>query len=250
MGFSQSISDLNNTTGGNVPYFNLQLAKQYWNQFMSSAAAKVNIKNVSGTIEYNNQPLDVPVFVLKNDFSTPIAVSTWQTNLQNVIPGITLTIVKVSFPEWLSLSVNGQNPMTIFPGDWIPSLTTPSSNLGPLDYPSASLSFQTYMSPFWMGGGNSSQLNVLGNTTQKQHLVDMQSYYNNATSSINQSIREKYFHKMNAELVNMTMDIYLYQSVVNRVVNTHVNRQSITVWNDNPLLAGTGSYFYNYLYYN
>lgn len=250
MGFAQNISDLNKTTGGNVPYFNLQLAKQYWDQFMSSAAAKVNIKNVSGTIEYNGNPLDIPVFVLKSDFSTPIAISTWQTNLQKVIPGVVLTIVKVTFPEWLGLSVNGQNPMTIYPGNWIPSLTTPSSNLGPLAYPSASLSFQTFMSPFWMGGGNSSMPNDLGNSTQKQQLVVMQDYYNNATASSNQAVREKYFHMMNAQLVNMTMDIYLYQSVVNRVVSTHISSQSITQWNDNPLLAGTGSYFYNYLSYN
>ncbi|AKA49266.1 hypothetical protein IX51_09285 [uncultured archaeon] len=250
MGFSQSISDLNSTTNGNVPYFNLQLAKTYWDQFMSSDAAKVNIAVQNGVTTYNGQTLDIPVFVLKNDFSTPIAISTWQTSLQNVIPGVKLTIVKISFPEWLSLSVNGQNPMTIYPGNWIPSLTTPSSNLGPLAYPSLSLSFQTYMSPGWMGGGNLSNPNNLGYAAQAQHLTDMQSYYNNATASSNQAVREKYFHRMNEELVNMTMDIYLYQSVVNRVVNSHVDSQSITQWNDNPLIAGTGSYFYNYLSYN
>lgn len=250
MNYYQSVSDLNKSTNGNVPYFNLQLAKQYWNDFMSSAAAKVNIKWNNGQIEYNNKPLNIPIFVLKNDFSGPIAVSTWAANLQKIIPGIQIEVVKVSFPTWLSLSINGQNPMTIYPGNWIPSLTTATSNLGPLAYPSSSLSFQTMMSPFWMGGGNSTDPNALGNSTQAGHLVDMQNYYNEAVAAGTTAAKEKYFHLMNAELVNMTMDIYLYQSYDNRIVNTNVNSTSITAYNQNPLIAGTGNYFYNYLSYN
>lgn len=250
MNYYQSVSDLNNTTAGNVPYFNLHLAKQYWTDFMNSAASKVNIKNSSTGILYNNKPLNIPIFVLKNDFSGPIAVSTWASNLQKIIPGIQIEVVKVSFPEWLSLSINGQNPMTIFPGNWIPSLTTATSNLGPLAYPSSSLSFQTMMSPFWMGGGNKSNPNALGNSTQAAKLTEMQTYYNDAVASSNKATREKYFHMMNAELVNMTMDIYLYQSYENRVVTTSVNSTSITAYNQNPLIAGTGNYFYNYLTYN
>lgn len=250
MNYYQSVSDLNNTTGGNVPYFNLHMAKQYWSDFMSSAAGKVNIVNTSNGIMYNNKPLNIPIFVLKNDFSGPIAVSTWATNLQKIIPGIQIEVVKVSFPEWLSLSINGQNPMTIFPGNWIPSLTTATSNLGPLAYPSSSLAFQTMMSTFWMGGGNSTITNVLGNSSQAAKLTEMQTYYNDAAASSNKSVREKYFHMMNAELVNMTMDIYLYQSYENRVVSTSINSTSITAYNQNPLIAGTGNYFYNYLSYN
>lgn len=237
----QTISDLNKTTDG-VPYYDLSMAKHYWSMV---DFAKYGIsKSKSGEYMYNGAPLNIPIFIMSGFPSILAGATTWASQIEKVIPGATSSVVHLTSSVLIDYLVPGSNPMPIFYLFWYPDYPYPTDYLGPLGLPENS-SFAT-------GGASFTPylLSTTGHTNQAQNASDMITWYNQGSVTANNQVALKYFHKVNEMLVNMTAEVYLFQSNEFYLMNSHVNGNGMVKYQENYMYAGGWDLLYNRLTFN
>ncbi len=249
MAYAQTISDLNSTTTG-VPYFDLTMAKNYWNQFLNSPANKVMGVTASGN--YNGSPLNIPIMIFNPDPVDQLAVQNWAYNLSEVIFGTTsdngnFPVHPINFNTELGYMQQGLNPMPVYELGWAPDYPNPTDYLGPMAEP---INASTYpgpndFTPYWFNGNPN---NPTPNATEAGVMNQMLSEYANGTNvSRTLAQQEAAFHQMNQNLVNMTFYVYLYQAYGFQLVNTHVPSTIVYKYMENVMISSMG-WLYNYFY--
>ena len=249
MAYAQTISDLNSTTTG-VPYFDLTMAKNYWNQFLNSPANKVMGVTASGN--YNGSPLNIPIMIFNPDPVDQLAVQNWAYNLSEVIFGTTsdngnFPVHPINFNTELGYMQQGLNPMPVYELGWAPDYPNPTDYLGPMAEP---INASTYpgpndFTPYWFNGNPN---NPTPNATEAGVMNQMLSEYANGTNvSRTLAQQEAAFHQMNQNLVNMTFYVYLYQDYGFQLVNTHVPSTIVYKYMENVMISSMG-WLYNYFY--
>lgn len=263
MAYAQTVQDLNQTgvTNG-VPYFNLTLAKQNWKEAVNgtgsgyhnlgSLPGKLNYSNSANGFTYNGKALNIPIFIFSADPASLAATTTWVSFLKEVIPGAQFEVLPTSFPVLLGYMYPGQNPMPIYELGWAPDYPYPSDYLGPMAYPSNSSTYPgpNSMTAWWIGGGNTTMHNPLGNASQAHNLTMMADWYNIATSTPNVNIAEQYFHMMNEMLINMTFYTYIFQQYQHVIISSKILPSSVTQYQLNIMVAGQAALKYSALQYS
>ncbi|WP_010917590.1 ABC transporter substrate-binding protein [Thermoplasma volcanium] len=258
----QSINELNATTNGQVPYFNLNLAKMYWEEGVRDWNKLVNSTGNSslditvatsgtnkGDYVYQGKPLNIPIIIFSGDPDDLAGATQWGDYLSTFITGFTFTVIPLAFPSIIGYQVQGQNPMPIYELGWAPDYPYPTDYLGPMALPENSTTYPgpNDMTPWWIGYNTS---NPARNVTEAMYLQKMIGYYNNGTSTSNITLALYWFHKMNEELINMTFYVYLYQAVDFQIMSYKVPMSVMKTWEQNIIgTIGGGDLLYNYLYY-
>ncbi|KAA8921992.1 ABC transporter substrate-binding protein [Thermoplasma sp.] len=254
----QSIAELNATTNGQVPYFNLALAKMYWQEGVKTWNNLVNSNGNSkyditvapdGDYEYMGAPLNIPIIIFSADPVDLAGATQWGGYLSSFITGATFPVIPLAFPSILGYQVQGQNPMPIYELGWAPDYPYPTDYLGPMALPENSTTYPgpNDMTPYWIGYNTS---NPARNATEAYYLQLMIGYYDNGTAAANTSVALMWFHKMNEELINMTFYVYIEQAVDFQIMSYKVPQSVMIQWEQNVMWTiGAGDLLYNYLYY-
>lgn len=247
---SQTIAELNQTTTG-VPYYNVSLAAQYWkdgvkiyNNYFSSDTSKQITQNAAGDYIYNGKPLTIPIFYQTGFPAYKAAAGTWATTMSSVIPGSTYPIIQVTIGEEIGYLAYGQNPMPIAWFGWDTSSSYPTNTLLPIGLPAAGSIFpepDSFTASFF----TNSSANPTANSTQAAIMQRMVDEYNNGSSALSPSAAKKWFDKMNENLVNMTMYVWMGQSYSTFIISTHINIRSFDLYNSNPLITSSPDIYFN-----
>ena len=240
---SENISQLNASTGGQVPYFSLAKAKSYWDMFMKYDASKLGIVNGPNGPTYNGAPLVIPVFVQKSFPAGSTGVTTWSSEISKFIPNAKLLPVAMPIGQIIGYFIQRPNPMPIWIAGWAPENANAYGNIEPLAAPNNGGQIMPADSflPSWFT--NSS--NPLQNQQQANNMTEMLKLYNNSQSTSIQSTINSDFIQMNNIYVNMTVNLYLTQIVDQWVVAKNLNLKQMAHFDENPVLNA-----YNILYYN
>ncbi len=249
--YAQTVAELNATTGGNVPYFDLAKATQYWQDFLNGQD-NANHFHITWTgtgnfAMYAGSPMVVPIVVQQGDPIDAAAVTVWASDLQKAT-GIQMPVVQLSFPDINSLSVAGQNPLPISLNQWFPDYPYPTDYLEPIAMPINSSTFMGAASftPYWFG---SSPQNNATNQTEAAQLQSMIEAYNNGSTAVNPSQAQYWFQKMNEQFVNITAIVPEYQEFEWRVISTKIDPYGINTYQSNIMVAGANIMLYTYLKY-
>lgn len=240
---SENASQLNKTTGGNVPYFSLAMAKMYWNEFMKTQASSVGITNSSSGPLYNGKPLNIPIIIQLGDTADIDFDPTWISALQQIIPNLHSEEDVISVDQLIGYLVEGADPMPIWEGPWTPAFPNAAGNLGPLGYPnnsSLTMAADT-MVPFWFNTPS----NPLSNTSEYQNMTKLSELYNEAVTATNFTKQSEEYLQMNAIIVNMTLYVYLYQETATWITSPSISATSMMNYQLNPVMNS-----YNVMYYN
>ncbi len=246
----QSIADLNQTTGNNVPYFNLQQAKAMWNNFVNNSlfnrvgnvAAGAKLIQWSGSaFTYNGKPLYIPVAIFSGLPSVVAGEATWESMLQQVIIGGHFPSLVMSANTIVNLAGHDSNPWPIWFATWFPDYPYPSDYLGPMAEP---------LNNTFIPGPNSFNpwfLNHTGHTDQANNATQMINWFNNGSLATDVNVALMNFHKMNNMLVNMTTMVYLEQLNGFWIMNPSVNGTYVQQYQSNLMFSSGGDLLFNLL---
>lgn len=238
---AQTISDLNNTTAG-VPYFNMQMAKQFWS-YANLGSLGITI-GTGGKFMYNGNPLQIPIIIDTGDPANAAGASTWASNLQTFITGASFPIVPMGFPEIVGFSTPGSNPMPLYYLGWEPDYPYPTDYVGPMEYPNNGSLYTGAdgMVPYVMQQyGNQSEVNALNG---------MISNYQSALNSTSAAQQIAYFQKVNEATVNMTFYVPLQLVHQYWLVSSSISPSSMTNYEENIMFGGGTIMLFYYLQYN
>lgn len=252
---SQNVTYLNQTgvTTG-VPYYNIKMAKQYWNDFLNSSTNKNNY-GITTSGMYNGKSLNIPMFPFVDPPDEAIA-SLWSANLSSVIFGSSvpsgggISVVNLSIPVLFGDALGyGPNPgsLPIYWLGWAPDYPYPDDYLGPMANPQPNESYphSNSMTVQWF----SDQSNPAKNASEINTLKNMTSEYSSGISTSNMSKQMLYFHQMNQNLVNMSFYVYLDQGYENFAFASDVNISRLAVYNENQMIMGLSINKYNTIQY-
>ncbi len=238
--------------------FQLQQARKYINYFFNGTtsssehdtAGTMNVKFSNGQVQYNNNPLVIPIIVPANDPTSTAAVSTWGADLQKILPGASFPIIPLPLTQLFgAYSVEGQNPMPISWGAWNPDYPFPTDYLLPMAMP--------INGSFYMGAASYTPYNVENTSHNAYNLSEANfmnqeiSALNNATSNATDPSMAKYwFHVTNGMVVNSTNEIYAGQTHRYLTISARINGNDITAYQQNVMFGGKGILLYNLMAYN
>ncbi|AKA49244.1 hypothetical protein IX51_09145 [uncultured archaeon] len=246
----QSIADLNASTGGQVPYFNLQVAKQNWNNLVNGTFNKNSPDPITWSPSqneflYNGHPLSIPIAIFAGIPQEVAGASTWESYLQQVIPGITLPQLVLSANIVISATApNGGTPWPIWSATWYPDYPYPSDYLGPMAEPTNNT---------FIPGPNSFTpytLTQTGHINQAANATAMVNWYEAGYYEANTTQALVYFHKMNAMLVNMTAMLFLEQLNGFWVMSPNVNGTYVNLYQSNLMYSSGGDLLLNWIRMN
>lgn len=246
----QTIAQLNEN-GSTVPTYNLQMAAQYWSNFVNGSEGNtLGVKWTGTTDTYGGGALVIPIYIFSADPVDVAGATTWGDALAKIIPGASFPVEPTSFPTLIGNMVQGQNPMPIYELGWAPDYPYPSDYLGPMGLPSNSTTYPgpNSMTPWWIG--NSASGNPIANSTQGQDLKNMSTWYQDGVAAVTTADALHYFHLMNNELVNMTFYVYIEQANAFWIMDSNINATHIVNYQENVMIGGGGDLLYNLLAYN
>jgi peptide/nickel transport system substrate-binding protein len=244
--FAQNYSVMQNVS--QVPYFNLTIARNYWNAFMTYEASKVNVSydaSLNADV-YNGKPLNIPIFVDSSDPVMTEGAVTWAQNLEKVIPGAQVEVDPLPFTEIIGLSaIQGKDPLPIFEWSLAPAYAYPTDSVGGSEMPTNTSHLGGVdITPYWFN----STANSLRNSTEASQLELLIQWYADATSTANTSLAEMYFHKINELFVNLTICVYTEQIYQYHIISTSINPSVIVPYEENGLLGN--DMLFNFLSYS
>lgn len=246
----QSISDLNNTTNG-VPYFNLQIAKNYWNSFVNNSAFNapggnkmISWDSAKNAFVYNGKPLVIPIAIFSGIPEVVAGETTWASELSQVILGAQFPAIVLSANTIVNLAGHDSNPWPIWFSTWYPDYPYPSDYLGPLAEP-LNGTFIPGPQDF-----NPAFLTATGHVNQASNATQMIDWFNLGSQSYNTSQDLVYFHKMNEMLVNMTTQVYIEQLNGFWVMAPNVNGTMVQQYQSNLMFASGGDILLNLIRLN
>ncbi len=241
--FAQNYSVMQNVS--QVPYFNLTIAKNYWNAFMNSEASLVGISLVNGVTTYKGAPLNIPIFVQASDPVMTEGATTWAQNIAKVIPGVKTPVVPLPFSEIIGLTaIQGNDALPIFEWSLAPAYAYPTDSVGGSEMPTNHSHLGGVdITPYWFGSPN----NSLANQTQVNQLNRLLEWYGNATNTANTTLAESYFHQINELFVNMTFYVFTEQIYQYHIVSTKINTNVYVPYEQNGLLGN--DMLFNFLSY-
>ena len=247
---NESIAQLNATTNGAVPYFNMALAKQNWDAFVNETnggrAAGISYDTSTGMDVYNGAPLVIPVFVPSGDPVDDAGVTTWGDNLAQIIPGATFPVIQEEAVVMGGYQAMNENSMPFYQGFvWSPDYPYPTDYMAPMALPTNDSFFlgANGLTSYWFN----STSNTLRNSSEVSVMNSMIRDYNIASLSTNASIVKEYFQKENADLVNMTFFVYTYQQEEQLVISSIIQSSSVINSEENVAVNGPGDLLYNFL---
>lgn len=245
--YAQSIAQLN-ASGAAVPYYNMQLANQYWQDFIgnSTTMSALGLTVNGNQVTYNGNPLRVPVFINSGDPVDQAGETTWASAMANF--GITLDQITIPHTTLNANGVQNQNPMPIAINYWFPDYPYPSDYLQPIALPSNG---STYLgpadyTPYWIYGNTS---NTYQNQTEASILQGMVTDYSNGGSAVTATQAQYWYQKMNEQFVNMTLIVPLQQQYLWRQISSKINPTGVTTYEGNIMVAGDNIMLYQYLSY-
>ncbi|MCL4480359.1 MAG: ABC transporter substrate-binding protein [Candidatus Thermoplasmatota archaeon] len=247
---NQSIAQLN-ASGAQVPYYNLTLARIYWGKFQNSTQFSSLGFSVSssGTVLYNGKPLNIPIFVFAGNPSEEDAGITLGSDLQKVISGFQYEVVPIDLTELVGYLVPGSNPLPMYIWSNTAVYTNPTYELLEDAMPTNS-SYYPYVNSF-LPYQLSNSSNPWSNVTEASILSNMIQMYNNGFNNLtNPQSAKVWFQKMNEELVNLTLYIYLGQPYYHWIVSSKLNGNAIVQYEENSIISGGGDMYYNLLTYS
>lgn len=247
---NESIAQLNATTNGAVPYFNMALAKQNWDAFVNETnggrAVSIYYDASTGMDVYNGAPLVIPVFVPSGDPVDVAGVTTWGDNLAQIIPGATFPVIQEEAVVMGGYQAMNENPMPFYQGFvWSPDYPYPTDYMAPMALPTNDSFFlgANGLTSYWFN----STSNTLRNSSEVSVMNSMIQDYNIASLSTNASIVKEYFQKENADLVNMTFFVYTYQQEEQLVISSIIPASNVINSEENVAVNGPGDLLYNFL---
>ncbi len=238
--------------------FQLQQARSYVNSFfngtnnsnMHDTAETMGVKFVGGKVQYNGNPLDIPVFIPVNDPTDAAAVATWAQDIQVILPGTVIQTLPIPLTQLFgAYAIQGQDPMAINYGAWNPDYPFPTDYLLPMAMPENG--------SFYMGSNSFTPYNVgnvshgVYNFSEAASMMQELRALNNATNNVtNQSAAEQWFHVTNGMVVNSTNQVYIGQTYRYFTMSSAINGNDILKYQENVMYGGKGILLYNFLSYN
>jgi ABC-type transport system substrate-binding protein len=249
MAYYQTPAQLNASTGGHVPYFNLSMAQKYWNIFMEHSGKKLGLTMSSGKLMYNGAQVTLPIFYNTPDPVDQAGISTW-TNYILQVTGIAIQQEPTPFNQLINYEYGtgpGTNPMPIYLLGWSPDYPFPTDYLKPMALPSSSLSVYPAtdgMYPSWIGNNS----NPIANATEVAQMHTMNTLYNETFSSAG-AAQESYALQMDRMFINLTFQVELFQQVEYFIVSSHITPSTIQNYQENVMIGGGADTLYNFLTY-
>ncbi|MHB8371374.1 MAG: ABC transporter substrate-binding protein [Thermoplasmataceae archaeon] len=248
----QNMSQLNQSTNGAVPYYNLQVARADWNYTMAHDGAKLGLSMSGGKVVYNGSSLVIPIYIFSADPVDLSGATTWAKALASVIPGASFPVEPTAFPTLIGNGVQGANPMPVWLLGWAPDYPFPTDYLGPMALP---VNSSTYPGPNdfnpWYFGNNTT--NSLASTatgqSQSRNLTEMTTWYYEGALAISTTTALHYFHLMNNMLINMSFYTYVFQAYSHTVISSKINEAQAKAYQLNTMWVGA-FYMYNDLTYS
>lgn len=249
MTFAQTIAQINATTGGQVPYYDLAMTHTLWNEFVNGTDSvnnnlthKVTWSSSKNEFQVNGKPLTIDVMIPVGDPVDEAGMSMWASALESVIPGLTLNVESISYVDLYNIfPAPLHNPMPIDWGGWAPDYPYPSDYLLPM-YLGTNVS--TYMKPNGMEPWELQNYNS-SEAHQLQGMID------NYTKGFSNSITAAtYFHMMNDEGVNLSLYQPLYQANNIPAISSSLNGKLWKEYQSNIMTGANGVPMYNLVQYN
>jgi ABC-type transport system substrate-binding protein len=245
---SETMSQLNQSTGGNVPYTSLTVADNYWKAFMNQQASLVGISETSSGPVYNGKPLVIPVFI-QSTFTVGVSgVETWGSELSTFIPNIQLLPVSTPISQIIGNFIQRPNPMPIWIAGWSPENANAYGNIEPLAAPnngSQILPADGFL-PYEF---SSSSSNPLKNSSEYYNLSQMNTIFENSVTSTNQTQINKDYTEMNNIYVNETFNVYLGQIYDQWVFSNNINVKQLVAYDENPVTNADNILYFNWVSY-
>lgn len=258
--YNQSLADLSAAgaqviNGGNgLQPFQLAQSQKYWGIFMNSTGtdgpSAMGISTSAGKVVFNGKPLSVPIMIPNSDPTDKAAVTTWGSDIAQVISGATAFPVELPLTDiFASYAIPGQNPMAISWGGWAPDYPYPTDYLLPMGMP---LNSSTYMgpagyTPYVVGNSSASVYNLSEAAFMQAELSALNNATNNAT---NPAAAEHWFHVANEMIVNSTIQVYIGQRYLYWTFNSKVNGNDVLAYQQNIMIGGGQDLQYNLMSYN
>jgi ABC-type transport system substrate-binding protein len=233
---NQSVSALNKTTTG-VPYFNMTLAKNWWDSVNFTALGIT--KTSSGVYEYNGKPLVIPLTIQANDPVDAAGFETFASDLSTFITGASFPVVTTTVQQILGNMAPNQNGMPINWWLWGPDYPYPTDYMGAMANPANSSFFMS------ADGYVPYLFQQQGLTSQAANLSAMATEYHNGATSTNITYAIQQFQAQNEMLVNMSVYLYLGQYNLFWITSKAVNVTDVISYQESPLFAGEGFYLFN-----
>ncbi|MDA8055534.1 MAG: ABC transporter substrate-binding protein [Thermoplasmatales archaeon] len=257
LGYQSNASLL--AAGVSLPQYNMTDAKQNWTAFMNSpyfSAEGLTVASVTaggitaGDILYRGAPLNIPIAVYTADPVDVEGATTWGQDLATMIAGASFPVQPTPNNDLTAWEVPGQNPAPLLQALWEPDYPYPTDYMGPIAYPNINSFFMGPQGfyPSWFNNSSNPVSNLPGMVEQYHNLTAMDQMYANASTTSNTTLALKYFHQMNEELVNMTVNVYLYSISGYWVVSSHIPQSSIKAYQENVMFGGI--LLYDYISYS
>ena len=250
MAYYQTPAQLNASTGGHVPYFDLTVARQYWDMFMAHSGKTLGLSMSNGKLMYHGSQVTLPIFYNTPDPVDQAGISSW-TNYILQVTGIAIQQEPTPFNQLINYEYGtgpGTNPMPIYLLGWAPDYPFPTDYLKPMALPSSTLSVYPAtdgMYPSWIGNTTG---NPIANTTEAGLMHHMNTLYNDTFTSAG-AAQESYALQMDRMFINLTFQVELFQQVVYFVASSHITPSSVQNYQENVMIGGGGDTLYNFITY-
>ena len=239
-------------------YAQLSNATHYWNMFVNSNSPD-GFKNMglstssSGTVLYNGKPLVIPIFVPIGDTTDIDGATTWGNELAKMIPGASFPVETTSYTNlFAGYAVQPAAPMPISWGGWSPDYVYPSDYFTGMGLPFNQSTYMSssYWNPFWISGGNSTIHNPTPNGTEAAMMNSMLDNYHNASANATNPANAQYwFHKLNYQVINSSMEVYIGQTVIHDVYPSYINGNDVVKYQENLMIGAGNELLYNLMAY-
>ena len=233
-------------------------ASHYWDNFVNNNSSSDGFKAmglsfVKGVVEYGGKALVIPIFVPTGDTTDIDGATTWANELAKLIPGASFPVETTSYTNlYAGYAVQPAAPMPISWGGWSPDYVYPSDYFTGMGLPFNQSTYMSssYWNPFWISGGNASIHNPTPNATEAAMMESMlENYHNASANASNPANAEYWFHQLNYQVINSSMEVYIGQAVLHDVYPSDINGNDVVKYQQNLMIGAGNELLYNLMAY-